>query len=87
MSRVQHNAIAPVRGVARIYEGQPVLLTERLRPGKSIDVTVPVRLPHFVRGGFLAWRIERADGTPIALTHNSDHGFRFVNAGYRSLTD
>ena len=79
--------ITPVRGVARVYEGQPVVLTEPLRSGKSIDVTVPVRLPHFVRGGFLAWRIERADGTPIALTRDSDHGFRFVNTGYRPLTD
>ncbi len=79
--------IPPVRGVARIYEGQPVVLTGRLRPGKSIEVTVPLRLPHFVRGGFLAWRLERADGTAVALTRDSDHGFRFVNTGYRSLSD
>ncbi len=48
-------------------------------------MTLPVRVPHWVREGYLAWHVEAPAGAPVRLAEDSQAGFRFRNAGYRRL--
>ena len=45
-----------------------------------------VRLPPWVKEGFLAWRVEGGEAAGIGLAADSDFGFRFTNPDFRPLT-
>jgi hypothetical protein len=77
--------ITPERGRTRAFDEEGVALAGGLAPGRSLQVTVPIRLPHWAREGFLAWRVEDGAGRGLRLASDSDLGFRFVNRGYRAL--
>lgn len=74
-------------GDTRAHDGEPVALATALPPRGALTVFVPVRLPHWVQGGFLTWRAEDWRGRPFALSGDSHFGFRFSNPAYRPLTD
>jgi hypothetical protein len=74
----------PRTGQTRAYPGGEVLLYETIVPGDSLDVTVPVSLPHWVNTGFVMWQLHDAAGTPIPINAGS-RGFRFANASYYAL--
>jgi hypothetical protein len=77
--------ITPDSGKARIYTGEAVPLPGTLAPGEARTLRLVVRLPPWLREGYLTWRAEDGRGRPIALARSSDPGFRFTNLGYRRL--
>ena len=78
--------ITPERGTTRTYDGEGANLTGPLHPGDALPLTVAVRLPPWVKEGFLAWRVEGGEAAGIGLAADSDFGFRFTNPDFRPLT-
>ncbi len=74
----------PSTGLTRAYPAGGLRIYQTLAPGEALDVTIPVRLPHWVNTGYLMWRLQDAAGTPIPVTEGN-RGFRFANASYYSL--
>ncbi len=77
--------VTPERGATRAVDGPQVAVPVRLAPGESLSLEVPVRLPPWVRDGYLTWRLSLADGSAVPLASGSEPGFRFLNTAYRRL--
>jgi hypothetical protein len=77
--------VTPERGTTREVEGPWVALPGALGPGEARTLRVPVRLPPWVKDGYLTWRLALSDGSAVPLARGSLPGFRFSNAGYRRL--
>jgi hypothetical protein len=74
----------PRTGLTRAYPAGDLLVYQTLAPGEGLDVSLPVRLPHWVNTGFMMWQLRDAAGTPIPVTEGN-RGFRFANASYYAL--
>jgi hypothetical protein len=77
--------VTPERGSTRTVDSVATVVAGTLAPGQAREVLVPVRLPPWVRDGYLTWRLALGDGTPVPLSAGSLPGFRFSNAAYRRL--
>ena len=77
--------VTPERGATRAVDGPLVVVPGRLAPGDALALDVPVRLPPWVRDGYLTWRLSLADGSAVPLAGGSEPGFRFLNSAYRRL--
>lgn len=79
--------ITPARGETRVHDLAPFVLHEGLPARESARVSVPVRLPHWVRDGYLSWQVRVGGGGRAVLTEDSSLGLRFVNADFETLDD
>lgn len=77
--------LKPEGGKAWAWDGEAVPLEHPLLPGKTWEITLPVRLPHWFKEGFFGWRIQ-TKGAPIPLAAKSSVGFRVVNKNYWELS-
>jgi len=77
--------VTPERGPTRVLDGEHVAIPGTLRPGESRDVMLSVRLPPWMKDGYLTWRLELQDGSEVPLARRSLPGFRFHNPGFRRL--
>jgi hypothetical protein len=77
--------VTPERGSTRTVESEDLVQVGALAPGETRALLLPVRLPHWVRDGYLTWRPQLADGSLVPLAGGSLPGFRFSNIGYRRL--
>lgn len=78
--------VTPQRGLTRAYDAQRVTVPAGIAPGQTRTAWLHLRLPHWVKEGYLAWRIEDSRGRSLPLAKGSHPGFRFVNAGFRRLS-
>jgi len=77
--------VTPQRGTTRTVDGDVERVVGTLAPGEARTVRVPVRLPPWVRGGYLTWHPHLANGSAVPLAARAPPGFRFINIGYRRL--
>ncbi|MCZ6558875.1 MAG: hypothetical protein O7A69_14050 [SAR324 cluster bacterium] len=76
----------PNRGETRAFDLNRVRLEGRLPPGKSMELEMPLRLPHWSREGYMAWRLEGGERQALRFAEDSKLGFRFVNGNYRNFS-
>lgn len=77
--------LTPERGPARVLDGPQVRLPGPLAPGATRTLEVAVRIPPWVKGGYLTWRVTLGGGMLVPLAHHSAPGFRFANLTYHRL--
>jgi hypothetical protein len=77
--------VTPERGTTRTVAGPRVPVGTTLAPGAARTVPVLLRVPHWVRDGYLTWHAQLADGSAVSLARRSLPGFRFSNSAYRRL--
>ncbi len=78
--------VTPGRGETRAFDVGRAPVPGPLPPGKWVELELPVRLPHWAREGYLAWRLEDGERRGVRLTRDSELGFRFVNEDYRNFS-
>jgi hypothetical protein len=77
--------MTPERGRTRAFDAGRLPLSAPLAPGRGMDVVFSVRLPHWAKEGYLAWRVDTGGWQQARLSDDSQFGFRFVNRNYRDL--
>ena len=82
--------VTPELGLSRTLDLKAVEIPGPIEPGETILMEIPLRLPHWVKEGYLTWWLKDSTdnngGKPIGLAEGSDPGFRFLNGDYRRLT-
>lgn len=73
------------RGLVRSLDLPPLILSKPLQPGRSRPIDLPVRLPPWVREGYLTWWARDFHGKDISLSSESQGGFRFINGDFKRL--
>lgn len=72
------------KGSTSRHEVGGASLAEPLNPGKSREFSITIRLPHWLKAGYLGWRVEKG-GETVTLEADSHPGFRLRNPDYRPL--
>ena len=72
-------------GAARSLDLPPLTLARPLQPGSSLSVILPLRLPPWVREGYLSWWARDGLGQAVGLSRESQKGFRFINGDFKRL--
>ena len=82
--------ITPKRGLSRTHDLKAVEIPGPIEAGETIVVEIPLRLPHWVKEGYLSWWLKDSTGNrggeALVWAEGSDPGFRFLNGEYRRLT-
>lgn len=85
--------ITPERGLSRTHDLKAVEIPGPIEAGETIVVEIPLRLPHWVKEGYLSWWLKDSTGNydnqagqTLEWAEGSDSGFRFLNGEYRRLT-